>query len=211
MITLSLTQSQVKPFVAKDCLRPAMAGVYLDFANNVLIATNGIVLLKHYLHATETRPNVVIPVEAFPKKTGGYTDISIEGNSITVGEFNSKGVKIETRVVKLIPEIYPNYQAAIPKALDKPKEPESLGRSSDEYETDLHTYENDLKAYNQQFINHIGVDFALIADVASAFKTYVKMTFHGPTAAILITPDEDPDDNLEPWTILVMPTRLKQH
>ena len=209
MITLSLTQSQVKPFVAKDCLRPAMAGVYLDFANNVLIATNGLVLLKHYLHAntTETRPNVVIPVEAFPKKTGGYTDISIEGNSITVGEFNSKGVKIETRVVKLIPEIYPNYQAAIPKALDKPKEPESLGRSSDEYETDLHTYENDLKAYNQQFINHIGVDFALIAHVSAAFKTCVKMTFHGQTAAILITPDEDP----ERWTILVMPTRLTQH
>ena len=160
-----------------------------------------------HANTTETRPNVVIPVEAFPKKTGGYTDISIEGNSITVGEFNSKGVKIETRVVELIPEIYPNYQAAIPKALDKPKEPESLGRSSDEYETDLHTYENDLKAYNQQFINHIGVDFSLIAHVSAAFKTYVKMTFHGQTAAILITPDEDP----ERWTILVMPTRLTQH
>ena len=211
MITLSLTQSQVKPFVAKDCLRPAMAGVYLDFTNNVLIATNGFVLLKHSLHAntTETRPAVVIPVGAFPKKTGGYTDISIEGNSVTVGEFNHRGVKIETRVVELIPEIYPNYQAVIPKALDKPKEPESLGRSSDEYEADLHTYEADLHTYenNRQFINHIGLDFALIADVSAAFKTYVKMTFHGPTAAILITPDDNP----ELWTILVMPTRLTQH
>ncbi len=209
MITLSLTQSQVKPFVAKDCLRPAMAGVYLDFTNNVLIATNGFVLLKHSLHAdtTETRPAVVIPVGAFPKKTGGYTDISIEGNSVTVEEFNHRDIKIETRVVELIPEIYPNYQEVIPKALDKPKEPESLGRSSDEYEADLHTYENNRKAYERQFINHIGLDFELIADVSAAFKTYVKMTFHGPTAAILITPDNNP----ELWTILVMPTRLTQH
>ena len=209
MLTLKVSQAEIKPFLTKDGFRPAMQHVLLDIENGCFVATNGHILIKHKLnveHAPEHTPlKIVVPVEAFPKKKGGETVLTFEVKeltqdakgdnyaiieSISIREYDSKGNFIENRIIQPIPETFPNYQVVIPNPLP----------------TKIENSEKWDALYDQKAVQCIGFDWDLFKDV-SAFlaNRNVKLSFHGQSTAMMITSNAD---GVSEWEVLVMPSTL---
>lgn len=215
MLTLTVSQPELKPFLSKDSMRPVLKYVLLDFENGCFVATSGHVLIKHKItfnvdDLPENMPlKVVVPVEVFPKKRGCETLLRFDlkestpdskGNTyffvevISIEEYDSKKKLTDKRIVETIQETFPNYQAAIPEPLPEKTE------DSEKWD----------KLYDQKAVQCIGVDWDKFKDISSFLANrLVKLSFNGQLGAVMIN-YYDNEDGCEDWEILVMPIRLKR-
>jgi hypothetical protein len=213
MLILTVSQTEIKPFVSKDGMRPAMKGVLIDFENSCFVATNGNVMLKHKISFnTDDLPanmplKVVVPVEAFPKKKGDETIIrftvkesspDVKGDTyffvdvMEVEEYGNRRNIVEKRIIKPIPEFFPNYRVVIPEPLPD--------KESEEWQDQ----------YDRKVVQTIGVDWNFLKDISPFLINQgvgdVKITFNGQTGAMVLTSISNA--YAEEWIVLLMPYKI---
>lgn len=183
MLKLTVNQKAISMVVSKDIYRPSMQGVYFDHETKELVVTDGHILAIIPVEVPEAGQldleSYVLPVAAFPKKQGNFTTVCREGKKLTVTEIDKKKSIIETRIVNVLDEPYPNYKAVLPWAGETPAQPMQLDK--------------------------IGLNVELLAAFAAIARSLGKLpdfkfTFYGERQAARL-------DNAG-FTGLIMPVRI---
>lgn len=117
MLIFKLTQPAAKCCISKDATtygRPAMRGVFYDAERQRYVVSDGHVMVWMPSEGDDT-DSAVFPMDAMPTKTGSRTEVTqTEDKKVyQVIEYDKKNAQVSTRIVKVIEEQYPNYQAIL--------------------------------------------------------------------------------------------------
>lgn len=173
--TTDVDALRLSKIVGNDPLRPAMQGVYVDFKNKCLVATDAHVLASFPIDITECDADVdgvIVPVQLFNKNK--WMGPKVDKNRLVEPEFVFTDMYAEVYFcgdlayrAKYISGKYPNWSAIMPN-------PDNAGP-----------------------VTKMGVEPKVVKrlfDVLSGMgvKLY-KMTFFGETKVVLLE-SSDPDD-----------------
>lgn len=115
-------------FAGKDELRQAMLGVFLDFENHTIVATNANVMQTEKLELSETKTSgCIVPPFDISLLEQILKHFNTRSFDIEIGE-NAKGAKMIAFLsekfnfsIHLIDAVFPSYKSVIPTKIEKGK------------------------------------------------------------------------------------------
>lgn len=122
MLKLTITQKSVKENVSKDSMRPAMQHALYDAEAKAIVMTDGHTLAI-VPEAGDIAENVLLPVAAFPKTAGAWTEVTVEGKELRIEEKHDRKGLIEKRIIETVDDPFPNWRAVCPWTLDDKGKP----------------------------------------------------------------------------------------
>lgn len=109
-----------------------------------------------------------------------------------VEEYGNRRNIVEKRIIKPIPEFFPNYRVVIPEPLPD--------KESEEWQDQ----------YDRKVVQTIGVDWNFLKDISPFLINQgvgdVKITFNGQTGAMVLTSISNA--YAEEWIVLLMPYKI---